>query len=211
MGRTRDTLLLLSPVLVIGLSTVAAVVSCEHAGAMAWAPPMPIYWALMALYILALTRKAERRWFRPSTPSAWRFLTLLTCVMAIAPVLATAKSYEAPHLGAAALWLTVVLINPLVEECYWRGALIDAGARLGWPAWWRGLFSALCFGVSHPAIIGVNVALVAGWTGFVGAAVFGLIWAIGYLATQSLRWSWATHLISDMASIAIIVGIVRIF
>ncbi len=46
-------------------------------------------------------------------------------------------------------WLVFGLINPFLEECYWRGALLDAAAALGLA--WSAIY--LCTGSLWPAII----------------------------------------------------------
>ncbi len=70
------------------------------------------------------------------------------------------------------LWLLLSLINPWLEEGYWRG-LLDAAD--GWPGWLAVLYGAFWFGVSPPLIADVNGA--EGLPDFIGTFVVGVVWA----------------------------------
>lgn len=96
-----------------------------------------------------------------------------------------------------ALWLLLALINPWLEEGYWRGLLMDATDR--WPGWLAVLQGAFWFGASHPLVLGANGAeTVQGLPGFVGTFVVGVVWALVYRRTRSLRWPIFGHLLQDL-------------
>jgi hypothetical protein len=61
-------------------------------------------------------------------------------------------------------WLAVALIDPWLEEGYWRGLLMDS-AR-GWPGWLVVAYTAFWFGLSHPLLLGVNVKALSGLPSF---------------------------------------------
>jgi hypothetical protein len=123
------------------------------------------------------------------------------------PTLLFGKSVAAPSPWIFVAWLLIVLLNPIVEEGFWRGTLMDA--TRDWPGWASVLNSAFWFGLSHPLVIGVNIALVAGVTGFIGTFVNGLIWALVYHKTRSLRWGIASHILANVFSIGIFLGLIQ--
>jgi membrane protease YdiL (CAAX protease family) len=94
------------------------------------------------------------------------------------------------------LWFGLGAVNPWIEEPYWRGLLIDAAS--GWPAWLAGLYSAACFGASHPLLFGWQGDTLNGIAGFLGTLLAGLIWGITYQQTRSLRLPLLGHLLQQM-------------
>jgi hypothetical protein len=176
----------------------------------AWLPPMVVYWLSLFLAIALLRGlNAYRGWLQPSK-GHWLFraVSLLNVVFIAVPSVLFARGIEIASIGSVVAWLLIVVFNPIVEEGYWRGTLIDATS--GWPSWATVLYSAFWFGLSHPLIIGINIALVAGITGFIGTFVNGLIWATTYRSSGSLRWGIATHIAANVFSIAIFLGLLQL-
>ncbi len=80
------------------------------------------------------------------------------------------------------------------------------GAADRWPGWLGILYGAFWFGASHPLILDVNGAkAVRGLPGFVGTFVVGVIWALVYRGTHSLRWSIFGHFLQDLFAPPILV------
>jgi len=160
---------LLAPMVVIVIGYVAARIAHDILDAsIAWLPTMIVYWASLALVILTLRGiGVYRTWLQPSQGKViWRWLSLLNPLFVMIPTLLFGKSVAAPSPWIFVAWLLIVLLNPIVEEGFWRGTLMDA--TRDWPGWASVLNSAFWFGLSHPLVIGVNIALVAGVTGFIG-------------------------------------------
>lgn len=211
MTQQRTILVLVSPVIVIMIGFVVAVISRQWLDpVVAWLPPMIAYWVSLLLALVLLRGlQAYRGWLQPSQGHwIFRILSLLNVVFIAIPSLLFAKAISVSSPGLVIAWLLIVVLNPLVEEGYWRAALLDAASK--YPSWMSILYSAFWFGLSHPLIIGVNIALVAGITGFIGAFINGLIWAITYRFSGSLRWGIATHIAANVFSIAIFLGLLQL-
>jgi hypothetical protein len=118
------------------------------------------------------------------------------------------ESFEAIPAWRVVAWLLMVVLNPVVEEGYWRASLMDAAPR--WPRLAAVGYSAFWFGLSHPLIIGIKIESVAGPMSFVGTSVNGLIWSVVYAKTASLRWSIDSHIVANVFSIGIFLGIIRL-
>ena len=200
---------LLSPIVIISIGFMVAQLSKQSLDpAIAWLPPMITYWLSLAIAIILLRGISTYRiWLLPSKGGwGWRLLAMVSTAMIVIPTLLFAKSFSMSEGWRVGVWLLITFLNPIVEEGYWRATLMDASHK------WHGLasilYSAFWFGLSHPLIIGVNIVLVAGITGFVGTFINGLIWSAVYDKTQSLRWGIASHILANLFSIGIFLGII---
>jgi membrane protease YdiL (CAAX protease family) len=95
------------------------------------------------------------------------------------------------------LWFGLGAVNPWIEEPYWRGLLLDAASP--WPGWLAILYSALCFGASHPLIFGWQAGnALNGIAVFWGTLLAGVIWGLVYRQTRSLRLPILGHFLQQM-------------
>jgi hypothetical protein len=94
---------------------------------------MLMYWLSLGCFIaLAGGRTAYRRWLQPSSGGlVWRLLPCLTFALFLPTFLLNWSRLNESWL--LAIWLGVALVDPWLEEGYWRGALREATAT--WPGW----------------------------------------------------------------------------
>ena len=209
--RVAASVVLLSPMAVIAVGYVVAIVSKRTLDpGMAWLPPMIAYWLSLALAIAGFRGFSEfHGWLRPSAGVwGWRALSLINPIMIAVPSILFFQSLTVLPLWRAVAWLAIVVLNPMVEEGYWRATLMDSARKWAGPA--VVAYSALWFGLSHPLIIGINISLVAGVMGFVGTFINGLVWSVVYYRTRSLRWCIISHVFANVFSIAIFLDLLRI-
>jgi membrane protease YdiL (CAAX protease family) len=96
------------------------------------------------------------------------------------------------------LHLIICLVNPFMEEMYWRGL---AGKFSNRPVY-SYLFSTIAFATSHPLILGVNSPGVAGWIGFAGTFLVGsMLWLV-FFKTRSLWLCVLIHFLIDFFGVA---------
>jgi uncharacterized protein len=170
-------------------------------GAWSWIPVLLYYWGVLAALIAwGGGGQAVRRWLGPSQKGrwiwAWRVLALAIPALFLPPGflpgLATMNGWWVP-----VLWFGLGAINSGIEEGYWRGLLLD-GSSL-WPAWLEVLYSAVCFGASRLLVFGgPEGASLQGMNCFLGTMVAGLIWAVVYRQTRSLRLPILGHFLQQM-------------
>jgi uncharacterized protein len=199
----RSRAVLLSPIVVLVLGHAAARISGHLWGVWSWIPVTLVYWIILVLIMTFAGGWTEyRRWLQPSHGAwGWRLLSFVTAVLFIPVFLLNFRSLNQPWVISS--WLAVAIIDPWLEEGYWRGLLMDS-AR-GWPGWLIVTYTTFWFGLSHPLMLGVNVKALSGFPGFIGTVFTGVLWSIVYLKTRSLRWPILSHSVADLLSVSIIV------
>jgi uncharacterized protein len=203
----RSRVVLLSPIVVLVLGHATARISGRLWGVWSWIPVTLVYWISLAL-IMAFAGgwTGYRRWLQPSHGAwGWRLLSFVTTVLFIPVFLLNFRSLNQPWVIAS--WLVVAMIDPWLEEGYWRGLLMDSA--MGWPGWLIVAYTTLWFGLSHPLLLGVNVKTLSGFPGFIGTVFTGVIWSTVYLKTHSLRWPILGHFVADLLSVSVIVFLNR--
>src|ERR1700730_11851943 len=199
----RSRTVLLSPVVVLVLGNAAARTSGYLWGVWSWIPVMLVYWITLALIMaFAGRRSGYRRWLQPSHGAwGWRLLSLATTALFIPVFSLNFRSLNERWIVGA--WLAIAVIDPWLEEGYWRGLLMDAAD--GWPGWLAGGYRPFCFVPSVPRVLGGHVRALSGLPGFIGTCFTGRIWAVAYRKTRSLRWLIFSHTIVDLVSLSVLV------
>ncbi|SDK87446.1 CAAX amino terminal protease self- immunity [Sphingobacterium mizutaii] len=96
-------------------------------------------------------------------------------------------------------WILLALINPFLEEFYWRGLLMDSTKT--WNRALAILFTSVVFSVNH-GVFGINSELFRGYEVIFSTFIMGLVWAITYKKTDSLRWVIASHFLVDFLNLS---------
>lgn len=208
VAQSKRWVLLFSPILVVGLGYLIARFTGAIWGVWAWVPILVYYWGiLIALIFWGGGLEAIRRWLQASRSGRWLWVWRGLSLFLPALFFPTVFLPSLPYLNKwwiVLLWVFLGMVNPWIEEGYWRGLLMDAAS--GWPGWLAGLYSAFWFGASHPLILGVNGGdAIKGIPGFIGTFIVGLVWALVYRQTRSLRWPVFGHFLQDMFAPPILV------
>ena len=95
----------------------------------------------------------------------------------------------------------ICLVNPFIEEIYWRG-LVSKISNVPLNSF---LFSSLGFAASHSLIFGINSPGVAGLIGFAGTFLVGSLFWFCYFKTKSLRGCVISHFLFDVAGMAVFI------
>jgi len=136
-----------------------------------------------------------RRWLQPSHGAwGWRLQSFAPTALFIPVFLLNFRSLNLPWVISS--WLAIAIIDPWLEEGYWRGLLMDSAS--GWPGWLIATYTTFWFGLSHPLLLGVNAKALSGFPGFLGTVFTGAIWSTVYLKTHSLRWPFLSHFMADL-------------
>ena len=147
---------------------------------------MVLFWASIAGLILWLGgMERVKGWLQPAHGGwVWCLLAVGVGLLSLPGFVAHWVVLRPPAVLFA--WLAFALINPWFEEGYWRGLLIDATTR------WGGVlsvaYSATWFAVSHPLVWGVHSEALGHWVIVPVLAVIGMVWAMAYRRSGSLRW-----------------------
>lgn len=193
--------ILLSPVLVIAVSHVTARLSGHLLGVWSWAVLALVFWSTAALICYRHGGVADwrTRLRRSQGRAVWATLALLVGFIPL-PIFLLNWKLLLP-LELLLPWLLFGLVNPWIEEGYWRGLLLDASE--GWPIGLRVAYTAGAFAISHPLMFGVNSVGVRSPEVLISTFVMGAVWAVVYLKTKSLRWCIASHMLVDLLSLSV--------
>jgi membrane protease YdiL (CAAX protease family) len=100
-------------------------------------------------------RESRKKWFQKSKGSiGWNILALFVGILPLPLFLMHYETLEIWHVCLP--WVLLALINPWLEELYWRGLLLDYTTN--WPNWIAIILTSLNFALNH-AVFGVNSAL----------------------------------------------------
>lgn len=199
MNLTRKRIVLASPFLIIAISFGIAFLFGNIIGKWAFIPIILVQWCLFMFFILRYTEKATRKKFLQKSKRSfgWNILALF---VGIIPLPLFLMHYET--LGTWQVWLPwilLALINPWIEEYYWRGLLLEYTKN--WSNWAAIIFTSVVFAFSH-AVFGVNSELNSGFTVLISTFIMGIIWGLVYKKTGSLRWIIVAHFLVDFFNLS---------
>lgn len=200
--KLHQRLILLSPLAVIGIGNIIARLTGSVLGVWSWIPLTLALWGTFATLIAwGGGRESIQRWSRPSQGAwGWSVLAIVVGLIPLPLFLLNWKLFDSVWLGLT--WLIFALINAPLEEGYWRGLLLDK--MIGWPSWLSVLYSSFFFAVNHPLTFGVYSIANRHPVTTISTFIMGLIWAIVYRKTGSLRWVVIAHILVDLFNLSIL-------
>jgi uncharacterized protein len=196
---TNKNSVLLSPFLIMAINYIVAIIFGKLIGKWAFIPIILIEWCLFLFFILKFSElNSVKNWLKkPFGNVGWALLALL---MGVLPIPIFLMHYDLLTTWEIWLpWILIALINPWIEEFYWRGLLLDYTDK--WHNWVAILFTSLLFAANH-LVFGVNSSLFRGIEVFISTLIMGLIWALVYKKTLSLRWLILAHFFVDFFSLS---------
>ena len=161
MKLMKKNIVLASPFLIIGISFGTAFLLGKIIGKWAFIPIILVNWCLFLFFTFTFTEKEIiKKWLQKSKNSfGWNILALF---IGIIPVPLFLMNYKTLAIWQVWLpWILLALINPWIEEFYWRGLLLEYTKN--WANWTAILYTSLVFALSH-AVFGVNSELNNGLT-----------------------------------------------
>lgn len=149
----RKNIVLASPLLILLSNIITAYVFGARIGKWAFIPMILVGWFLWGFFILKFGGvTAIKKWLgKPKDSSRWGILTLVVGIIPLPIFLLHHDSLSHWHVWLP--WIILALINPWIEEFYWRGLLLDY--TQGWPYWSAIIFTSLLFAMNHWAF-GIN-------------------------------------------------------
>lgn len=204
---SKGPLVIASPILVLIAGHIVARTASGPMGEAAWLPLALVYWAMLGIFVLWGTNGASdvaafSEWFGPSRgPRLWTALALVVGLIPLPILLLNLHLLTNPALVTA--WLGFALVNPLFEEAYWRGLLLEA--TRSWPPWVSIAYSTALFAAGHPVMWGVFSVANRDWMTIVSLVVMGAVWAVAYKRTKTLRWTVLSHFLVDIGNLSVFV------
>ena len=191
---------LVSPLLVIAVGHFAARLFFHFFNVWAWVPLQLVYWSAMAFLIY------RAGGFAPvvaaySRTSGWQWW-LLGVGIGLIPLPVLLLHLNLLHMTFLAVcWVLIALVNPFLEESFWRCLLGEATAA--WPLWLACLYSSAFFTLAHPLLWGVFSIGNRNWQVYLSLMVMGLAWSVTYRRTRSLRVPTFSHMLVDFGNMTV--------
>jgi membrane protease YdiL (CAAX protease family) len=192
--------ILYTPILVIFTNVFIAFFFGRWMGKWVFIPIILIEWVLYVLFISLFSSKIQlKNWIKPSKKQySWQVLTI---IIALLPLPIFLKyNYLLNHWKIFIPWLLLALINPWLEEFFWRGILLEATKK--WSTLNTALYSSILFSINH-AVFGIYSELFRGPEVFISTFMMSAIWAITYMKTKSLFWVIVAHFIVDLLNLSV--------
>lgn len=195
--------LFISPFFIILLGFLTATTFNYFIGEWAWIPLMIVYWSLLGISIWAFKgNKNLGDWFQKSKKAPfWITLTMLFGMFPLTILIMNYHMFDSMWL--ISYWLLFAIINPWFEEYYWRGVLFD-GLLTKFPKWFAVFYTTILFVISHPLMWGVFSYANKSYHLYIYLSVVGIVWAITYLKTKSLRFVILSHFLVDIGNLSVL-------
>lgn len=192
-----------SPFFIILLGFLTATFFNRIIDGWAWIPLALVYWTLLGFCIyLFKENKSLGDWFQKSKKAP--FWITLTMLIGMFPLTILIMNYQLFHsIWLIIYWLLFALINPWFEEFYWRGILFDR-LLTKFPKWFVILYTTCLFVISHPFMWGVFSYASKSYHLYIYLSIVGIVWAITYLKTKSLRSIILSHVIVDIGNLTVL-------
>ncbi|MFJ7951418.1 lysostaphin resistance A-like protein [Lysinibacillus sp. NPDC096418] len=195
--------LLISPFVIIFLGFSTATIFKQYIQGWAWIPLALVYWSSLGFCIYYFKGdQSIKNWLGKSKSSkSWITLSLLIGMFPLTILIMNFHLFDS--ISLVLLWLLFALINPWFEELFWRGVLLD-GLLAWYPKWLCILYTTALFVLSHPLMWGVFSIASKSYHLYIYLSVAGIVWAITYFKTKSLRWVIFSHFIVDIGNLTVL-------
>jgi uncharacterized protein len=198
--KTRKIFFIISPLIPIIICQFTAITLGKYLKEWVWAPIIIIYWLILILLIFIYDPSAIKRWLlKPTGHWIWLIISILLGLLPL-PLMFIWNLNLLRGATIIVPYILLFVINPWLEEFYWRGVLLDSMNDL---ASWIGItYSSILFSLNHAAFAWYST-LSRGPSLYINALFLGVIWAIVYRKTKSLRWCIFSHILADMFSMSV--------
>jgi len=195
----KSSFYIISPLLILLITQVTALFLGRIIGPQVYIPIILIYWAVLALILYRYGFENNKKWLqKPQGHWGWYILAVLVAFSSLPLFL---QHYQV--LGQLSILIPTViffLINPWLEEFYWRGLLMDVTEK--WPAWISILYSTVLFTAFHAAFAWYSPAA-RNLPFYLAVLVLGLVMALIYKYTKSVRLTVASHMVINILNLSI--------
>ncbi len=199
MALTKRVVVIASPFLIIASNFGLAYTFGQIIGKWAFIPMILVGWLLWLFFIFKYGGvDSIKKWLRkPSGSFGWNILAVM---VGLIPLPLFLLHYELLDNWTIWLpWILLALINPWIEEFYWRGLLLDYTKN--WPNWTSILFVSILFSLNHAAF-GINSEVNSGFELVISTLIMGVVWALVYRKTKSVRWAVLSHFLVDFLGVS---------
>ncbi len=191
MNRKSESLqFALTPIILLVVTQITAVVLGKYLGEFVYIPIILIYWSILGFILYKFGFYNIRRWLnKPQGHWGWIILAVLLGFSSLPLFLNNMDVFRNP--AVLIPHIVFFIINPWLEEFYWRGLLIDVTVK--WPGWVSVLYSSVLFTAWHSAFAWYATGA-RGLSFFIPVFVLGVAMALIYKNTKSLWLCIGSHI-----------------
>ena len=168
-------------------------------GKWSFIPIILIEWVLFLYLIIRYAGKETiKNWLaKPQNSFAWNLLALFIGLLPLPLFIFHHDTLSTWQVWLP--WILLALINPWLEEIYWRGLLVEYTQN--WKKWQSIFFTSAVFALNH-MVFGVNSELNSGFTTVISTFIMGLVWSLVFIKTKSLKWIIFAHFLVDFFNLS---------
>ncbi|MGF7143335.1 hypothetical protein HNQ56_001758 [Anaerotaenia torta] len=196
MEKKHIKIILLS-IAIIAIGFIVAVTANHIIGEWAFIPLAIVYWASIFIVVKPTKKKLTEIFRYPLKSSRYvllAFVPVLFCIVSFA--------WGIQYISGVVLillWILFAIVNPIAEEMFWRGYLLD---NLSWKPAIKILFSSALFLLSH-MMWGVFSITIRSYIMIMPLLIMGITWGYVYHKTKNLKWCIIAHFFVDIMNLSI--------
>ena len=194
-----DKFFILSPIIVLFITQVTALVLGKILSTSVYIPIILIYWIVIGFFEYSYGFENIKRWLKkPQGHWIWVVIALVLGVSSLPLFLQNISIFK--NISVLIPSVIFLLVNPWLEEFYWRGLLLDITEK--WPHWLSVLYSSVLFTLWHSAFAWYSVAA-RGMVFFLTVLILGVFMALIYKKTKSLWLCILSHMLINLFNMGI--------
>ena len=189
----------LTPIVILIATQLTALVLGKYLLEWVFIPIFLIYWTIILLILYKYGFGNIRSWLsKPQGHWGWYILAVLLGFSSLPLFINNFHLFGNPLV----LFPHIVffLINPWLEEFYWRGLILDSTNK--WPVWVSVLYSSFLFTLWHSAFAW-NSIMARGPSFFIPVLILGIFMALIYKNTKSLWLCIGSHMLINILNMSI--------
>ena len=196
---TNNLFFILSPFLLLIITQTIAIVFRQYLKANIYILIILIYWVIITSFILLYGYSNISIWLKkPKSHWIWLLAAILMGFSSLPLFLSHFRLLS--NLSILVPHIIFFIINPWLEEFYWRGLIIDAIKK--WPIWISIIYSSILFTMWHSAFSWYSV-MTRSLSFYLPVLIMGIIMSIIYIKTKSLWICIFSHMLINIFNMSI--------
>jgi hypothetical protein len=197
--KSENSLFILTPIVLLIVTQLTAIILGKFLQALVYLPIILIYWVVIVLILYKYGFDNISRWLnKPQGHWGWIILAILLGLSSLPLFISNIHVFR--NSSVLILHIAFFLINPWLEEFYWRGLIIDVTKK--WPFWVSLLYSSVLFTLWHSAFAWYSMA-VRDLSFYIPVLILGIFMVLIYKNTKSLWLCIGSHMLINVLNMGI--------
>lgn len=188
-----------APFYIIIIGFLAAFIFNHYIGAWAFIPLALVYWTTIAMITKVNKAKIQECFYPSMEHRKYNLIAYIPCLLCIVAFV-WGLGFISFDPILIILSFIFVIVNPVMEELFWRKYLFD---MLEWKNWVKILYSTILFSLSHPLMWGVFSVTIRSKIMVMPLLIMGVLWSLVYIKTKTLRHCILAHSLVDILNLSV--------